>query len=80
MAQEEPTELDNLVGGGKKRRGCCSSHPIFCITTLVVVVVLCLAVAILGSVFNSRIDQAVQNAIAQVRSFYIRFHLAIILF
>ena len=66
--REHLTELHNLVGGGKKRRGCCCcvTHPICCSCTLGLVTAFCLTVVILGSVFQGRIDQAVQDAIGKV--------------
>jgi anthranilate/para-aminobenzoate synthase component II len=66
--REHITELDQLVGGGKKRRRCCccATHPICCTATLLLVIGLCLAVVILGSVFEGKVDQAVQVAIGKV--------------
>lgn len=62
----EPTEMDNLIGEGKRRQWCCRTHPVACIVTACVILALGVAVATVGAVFHSRVDQAVQDAIAQV--------------
>ena len=65
--REHTGELQNLVGGWKKRRRCCcATHPVCCTSTLVVLVSLCLAVVIVGAVFQGRIDQEVQEVIGKV--------------
>lgn len=66
MSEREATELDNLIGGGKKKRGCCTSHPILCTISLCILLVLGLAVAVLGTVFHSRVNQAILDEIAEV--------------
>lgn len=66
MAERETTELDNLVGRGKKRRGCCTTHPILCTVFLCALLGLGIAVVVVGTIFHSTVDQAIQDAIAEV--------------
>ena len=63
---DDATELQNLIGNGKKRRGCCSSHPVLCTVVLSVLLVLSVSMVVLGAVFQSTIDHAVQDAIGEV--------------
>lgn len=67
MSQDERhTELQSLLGTGKKRQGCCVSHPILCVSTLSVLLFFGLVIAILGGVFQSRVDKEVQDIIGEV--------------
>lgn len=68
MSQDGETELQSLVGTGKKRQGCCSSHPILCVCTLSVLLLFGAVIAILGGVFQSRVDKEVQDIIGEVKT------------
>ena len=69
MSQDErDTELQSLVGTGKKRQGCCSSHPRLCVSVLSVLLFLGVTVAVLGGVFQSRVDGEVQDIIGEVKT------------
>ncbi len=66
MSSGDERELQPLIGDRRKRRGCCSAHPVLCSCTLTFTLVLSLAIVIFGAVFGSKLDQAVQDAIAEV--------------
>ena len=66
MSSEDERELQPLIGDVRKRPGCCANHPWLCSCTLTLILALCLAVILFGGIFGSRLDQAVQDAIAEV--------------